>query len=240
MRTLLRILAMTVLVGAVAAPTASRAGGVIVGNLGQPPDTSDPAFQILANFPTLGSPGVTAAQQFTTGSSPTSIDRIFASLGDFDAGTNGTFALFAQLFSDDSSHKIPGVLLATFSYKAGSIPTSGFANVEFDTSPISLSAATNYWLVLGATYNNPKAGNDFGSVTWQYTLSTTTYGPGSLPGTNQSSDGTKWSAGDFQPNEPFLIQAGGVPEPSSLVLGSIAILTVFAASRWVRPRHRTL
>jgi len=172
----------------------------------------------------------------SVGANSISIDRVFASL---DAGTNGSFALTAKLFADDPTHQIPGALLATFSYKAGSIPTSGFSNVEFDTSPIALSAATNYWFVLGATYKNPQAGNDFGGVTWQYTLETKTYGLVALPGTNQSSDGTTWVPGSFQYNEPFLIQVG-VPEPSSLVLGSIAILTVFTASRWARPSRRVV
>ena len=76
-------------------------------------------------------------------------------------------------------------------------------------------------------------------MTWQYTLSSTTYGPGALPGTNQSSDGTTWDPASFQPNEPFLIQVG-VPEPSSWVLGGIAILTVFTASRWAGPRRRVV
>ena len=236
MRTPLRWIAMMALFGAMASPAASRAAGVVVGNLGQSPVNS---FQILANLPTAGFTGVTAAQQFTTGPNPTSIDRVFASLGNFDAGTNGSFALAAQLFTDDPTHQIPGASLATFTYNAGSIPTFGFANVEFDTSLIALSAATNYWFVLGATYTDPLAGKDFGSVTWQYTLSSTTYGPGALPGTNQSTGGTTWDPGSFQPNEPFLIQVG-VPEPSSWVLGGIAILTVCTAACWAGPRRRVV
>lgn len=204
MRTPLRWIAMMALFGAMAAPTASRAGGIVVGNLDQS-QTAVNSFQILANIPAEGLPGVSAAQQFTTGPNSTLIDRVFAGLGNFDAGSNGSFALTAQLFMDDPTHKVPGALLATFTYNSGSIPTSGFANVEFDTSLIALSAATNYWFVLGATYTDTHPSNNFGSVIWQYTLSPTTYGLGALPGTNQSSDGTTWEPRNFQPNKPFLI-----------------------------------
>jgi hypothetical protein len=238
MRKTLRLIPMLALLGAFATPSVSRAGGIVVGNLDQSP-TAISSFQILANIPSQGLPGVTAAQQFTTGPNSTSVDKVFASLGDFDAGSNGSFSLTAQLFADAPSHQIPGSLLATFTYNIGSIPTSGFANVEFDTSPIALAAATNYWFVLGAAYTDPQPGNDFGGVTWLYTFQTTTYGPGALPGTNQSSDGTSWVPGGFQPNEPFLTQIG-VPEPSSWVLGSIGSLTVITASRWARPRREVV
>ena len=160
MRTPLRILTMMALFGAMASPAASRAAGVVVGNLGQPPVNS---FQILANLPSMGFTGVTAAQQFTTGPNPTSIDRVFASLGNFDAGTNGSFALTAQLFADDPTHQIPGASLATFTYNAGSIPTFGFANVEFDTSSIAPFRRDELLVRLGATYTDPHAATTSGA-----------------------------------------------------------------------------
>ena len=241
MRMPVRLFTMIVLVGAMITPAPSRAGGLVVGNLNQTPDTTDPQLQILPYIAGFASPGLTAAQQFTTGPDATSIDRVFASLGNLDTGTNHSFALQASLYSDNSN-AIPGSLLATFTYNQATIPTSGFANVEFDTSPITLSASTNYWFVLQGTYSNPQPTDDFGSVTWQYTLASGSdvYGPGLLPETNQTFNDT-WTIADNIPfpNEPFLIQVG-VPEPSSWVLGSIAILSVITASRWARPRGRVV
>jgi hypothetical protein len=219
-----------------------HAGPIIVGNLDRPPDTTDSPLLIVPYIASFGAPGLTAAQQFTTGSSAVELDRVIASLGNLDTGTNGSFTLTASLYSDNSN-AIPGTLLATFTYNQSTIPTSGFANVEFDTSPINLAASTNYWFVLQGNYSSPKTTDDFGSATWQYTLASGSdvYGPGLLPKTNQTFNNT-WSLVDNipSPDEPFLIQVGGpaaVPEPSTWVLGSLGLGLVLTASRWARVRR---
>ena len=125
MRTPLRILTMMALVGAMASPAASGGGGCR-GQSGSATGHSGSAVPDSGQLSSGGISRVTAAQQLTTGPNPTSIDRIFASLGDLDSGSNGSFALTAQLFADDPSHKIPDALLTTFTYNAGSIPTSGW------------------------------------------------------------------------------------------------------------------
>jgi hypothetical protein len=231
------------LLALVVSATGVQAGPIIVGNLDRPPDTTDSPLLIVPYIASFSAPGLTAAQQFTTGSSSVELDKVFASLGNLDTGTNGSFTLTASLYSDDSSDKIPGTVLASFTYNQSTIPTSGFANVEFDTTPINLAASTNYWFVLQANYNNPKVTDDFGSVTWRYTLASGSdvYGPGLLPQTNQTFNNT-WNTTDNipTPNEPFLIQVGGaaaVPEPGSWVLGSVGIGLVVLASRWGRMRR---
>jgi hypothetical protein len=226
------------LLAVLALPSLAQAGSIIVGNLDRPPDTTDSPLLIVPYIASFGAPGLTAAQQFTTGPTGVELDRVFASLGNLDTGTNGSFTLTASLYSDNSN-AIPGSVLATFTYNQSTIPTSGFAKVEFDTSPIDLAASTNYWFVLQANYSNPKPTDDFGSVTWRYTLASGSdvYGPGLLPQTNQTFNNT-WTIADNipNPNEPFLIQVGGpasVPEPSSLLLGCLGLgaIAVCRASR---------
>jgi hypothetical protein len=227
-----------------------RAGTLVVGNLGQPPDTQDSPLQVVPYLSQFNSPGLTAAQQFTTGQNQASIDRIFATLGNLDTGTSGLFTFTAELYSDNTSqgNSIPDSVLRTFTYNEASIPTvgNGFANVEFDTSAITLAPSTNYWFVLQGSNSGAQAtDSSFGSVIWQYTLSTTTYGPGLLVLSNQTYN-NQWSndpnSANYTlsfPDEPFLMQVGDasvVPEPSGLLLASIGLTMVGVVSRGSRFR----
>jgi hypothetical protein len=246
MRILVRLLLGLIILAASGALTA-HAGGIIVGNLGQPPDTTDPPQQIIPYLPQFEAMGVTAGQQFTTGTAATTISEVFATLGKLDLGTSKGFDLTAGLYSDNTSqgNSIPGTLLASFTYSLASIPTSGFANIEFDTSKIALSSNTNYWFVLGATNTSAKStDSSFGSVTWAFTLSTSTYGPGQLPLTNEtfnnlwSNDSASPNFTPAFPNEPFLVQFGAVavPEPGSWVLACFGFTAALAVARVVRSR----
>jgi hypothetical protein len=206
----------------------ARAGDLVVGNLDQPVADS---IQILPYFSSLGGafPGEKAAQQFETGpSQTTSLDHIFVSLGNLDLGTNGSFAITAELVADNSN--LPtGSVLTTFTYNAATIPTSGFSVVTFDpTSAVTLQAATKYWFVIGGAYSN-SADADLGSVSLQYTFSTTSHGPGGFGFYNDSNDGgSTWNLDPSNGqgvNEPFLMQvnSASVPEPGSWVLGGIGL-----------------
>jgi hypothetical protein len=242
-----RPLLVLIVLGLLGTP-AVQAAGIIVGNLGQPPDTTDPPVQISPYLPQFNTMGVTAGQQFTTGPTPTTLSEVFARLGNLDLGTSKGFELVAGLYTDSTSqgNSIPGSLLASFTSSLASIPTSGFANIEFDTTAVNLKADTNYWFVLGAMNAAANSSDkSFGSVTWQFTLSTSTYGPGQLPLTNQtfnnlwSNDSTSPNFTPSFPNEPFLIQFGApaVPEPSAWVLAGIGFSAMMALSRAIRSRR---
>jgi len=226
---------MVALWGAVAAQSA-RAGSVVVGNLGQAPSVSSPD-QVVPYDPSIGQFGFTAAQEFATGPAATSLDRIFANIGDYYSGTNGDFQLKATLLAD-SSGTPSGSPLVLFTFNVAAIPTSGFANVEFDpVGTFNLAASTNYWFVLSGS--SPSDGS--GSVGWNYTNSTTTIGPGSLPQYNNSYDGGMTWNGPF-PGQPYLIQVNGslgVPEPATWVLGTIVFPASLGFARWSRTRRRT-
>jgi hypothetical protein len=223
---------------AVVASHSARAGSLVVSNLGQPAAGAD---TIMPYDPSIGQFGFTAAQEFNTGSAATSLDRIFANIGDYYSGTNGDFQLTATLLADSGTtpSSTPGTPtgppLVSFTFNVASIPTSGFANVEFDpVGTFNLAASTNYWFVLSGS--SPSDGT--GSVDWNWTNSTTTSGPGSLPQYNNSYDGgTTWN-GPFS-GSPYLIQVNGiVPEPASWVLGSMGFATVLGLARWSRACRR--
>jgi hypothetical protein len=228
MRSRTCLLTLVVLCGVVG-PQRALAGSLVVGNLDQPAGPP-PADFIMPYDPAIAQFGFTAAQEFNTGAAATSLDHIFANIGNYYSGTNADFQLSATLMSDSSG--TPSGTLVTFSFNVAAIPTSGFADVQFTpTSSFNLAANTNYWFVLSGS--SPTDGS--GGVNWNYTNSTNTYGPGSLPLFNNSYDGgTTWN-GPFS-GSPYLMQVNGqaVPEPASWALGSIGFAAVLGLSRWRR------
>ena len=176
-----------------------------MGNLGQPPDTVDGPLQILPYLSQFNSPGLTAGQQFTTGATAATIREVFASLGNLDLGTSGGFHPDGGARIQDSTsmgNSIPGTLLTSFSYSLASIPTSGFANVEFDTSAITLMPSQLLVRPGGRQQLRPTNGDS--PLRQRYLavhpLSTNTYGPGQLPLSNQTFNNL-WSN---DPNSPEL------------------------------------
>ncbi len=219
MRSSTWVLAMVVMFEVVSHQSA-LGGSLVVGNLNQ--GAAPPPYDFIMPYdPSIAQPGFTAAQEFNTGSAATSLDRIFANIGNYYSGTNGDFQLSATLMGDSSG--TPSGTLVTFSFNVAAIPTSGYANVEFDpTSSFNLAANTNYWFVLSGS--SPSDGT--GGVNWVYTNSTNTYGPGSLPNFNNSYDGGMTWNGPFGGGQPYLIQVNGlyaVPEPSTGFLASIGL-----------------
>ena len=221
----LRILAACVFC-AVAAALPARASSIVVGNL----DTGSAGADTITPYdPSIGQFGLIAAQEFNTGLLATSLDRVFAQIGNYYSGTNGDFQLTASLEAD-SSGMPSGTPLVSFSFNAASIPTSGFANVEFDPiGSFNLTSNTNYWFVLSGT--SPTDGS--GGVDWSYTNSSYSYGPGSLVAYNTSYDGgMTWSGPST--GTPYLIQINGlfaVPEPASPVLLGIGFVAVAGLAR---------
>jgi hypothetical protein len=172
------------------------------------------------------------AQQFTTSSGPVQLVSVIASLGQLDPGSGG-FSLVAQLVADNNNTPT-GSVLTTFTYDPTKIPTSGYANVEFDpTSSVNLQSNTSYWFELQG-----RSSDGSGLVYWQYTLSVDHYGPGSLPNGAMFFTDPPGQSWQVFANEPSLIQVNVVPEPSSVVLGCIALGLVMAVSPWTKNRRR--
>lgn len=220
--------------------TTARAGDLVVSSLDQPAQDFVQILPFFSQFSLV--PGETVAQQFETGpGQTTSLDMILVSLGHLDPGTNGSFAITAALLADNGD--LPtGSQLTTFTYDHSSVSTSDFGVVRFDpTSSVTLQAGTKYWFILGGTYTNPTASDDWGSVSIQYTLSTNHSGPGNFGFFNDSNDGgLTWNLNPSQgqgANEPFLMSIN-VPEPSSIVLSGFGLCCVAIVSRLSRSSRR--
>ena len=185
-----------------------------------------------------------SAQQFTSGIS-TDLVSITVSLGQLNSGNNGDFALTARLIEVMNAGDAPdmGSVVATLS-QIGSIPTSGFSNVEFDPSgSVSLDASKFYWFALTGASSDPTGG-----VSWQFSDTTTTSGPGTLPAYGFDVPGQAWSLFPVNPRDestyPFLIEVIGqgpsVPEPSSLILGCIGLSAALFGRAWTSKRCRSV
>jgi hypothetical protein len=225
-----RVWSMIAVWGIAASPVGAHAGQVVVGNLNQPPGQLSPSQIDPEDF---------WAEEFTTGGGSYTLTHILASLGGFDRGNNGDFTLTAQLFAVTSQSETPdqGTLVATLTQN-GSVPTNGFANVEFDSpSGVTLSPSLSYWFVLSGS-----SSDGTGAAQWQFTdnpAPPNSYGPGSLPNFARITVSSgPWTA---FPDFPFLVEvdAAGtaVPEPSSAVLGGFGLAFVFALRGLVKLRR---
>ena len=228
MRLRIRLLPIIALLGLFASPLTAGADQVLVGNLDQPSHGT----------PSVLGQGIFWAQEFTTGVSA-NLTSIVTSLGKLET-PDGDFAIIARLISVPAIGDTPdmGTVVDTLTLKGGlsSIPSSGFANVEFDpTKTDSLSSSLFYYFVLGQP-GSPS----LGSFAWDYTVSTTVEGTGTLPNTASSlgSESGPWTQ---IPAAPFLIQINGaaVPEPNSWILGSMGFLSVVLAGRSLKRRRVT-
>jgi hypothetical protein len=231
MRFCFRVRILIVVLGLGLCPLSARASQVIVGNLSATPDP--------VASPSVIDPFDFWAQEFTSGVAAT-LQSVDASLGNFSAGNNGDLVLTAQLYQVSSPMNTPdqGTLIATLTQN-GVIPTSGYANVEFDASPsVALSPNLSYWFVLSATSSDHS-----GQVDWQFTDTTSVTGPGSLTNAAVMSPGIlpPWTV---FPGAPFLMQVNGsfaaaVPEPSSLMLGCAGFSAVLLAAFRSRSRRQS-
>jgi hypothetical protein len=233
MKMKIRILPMIALLGFSVAVSSARASQVIVSNLaldGQPGLLS----------PSQIDPSDSWAQEFTTGGY-FALQSVFANLGELNTGTNGDFTLTAQLYSVTNAGDNPslGTLLTSFS-QVDPIPTAPnvYANVGFDPiSSVTLNPSSFYWFVLSGS-----SSDGTGSVQWQFTDSSVTTGPGTFSAFAAFATGFGWTVTPSVPPpfSPFLMEVDGVavPEPSSLVLGSLGFgALLFVRRRMTRPWH---
>jgi len=216
-----------------AIPSGTRAADIIVSNLAEP----HPLFDTILVYSPPDPTGFESAQAFTTGTNDYILTSILANLGNFLPGSNGDFTLTAtlQLANSDGT---PGTVLTSFTH--GSIPSSGFADIEFDPiNTILLTAGTTYMFVLQGVSSDGSGGVD-----WSYSETNNSSGPGSLPFFNTSYDGGATWKGPFMSSSgasPYVIQVNGttlaIPEPASWVLGAIGLGTAGLTARRFRSRR---
>jgi hypothetical protein len=214
------------------ASSASHAGDLIVSNLATP--TSSYAT-VQPYDPQSGLPGFAIAQEFTTGVG-TALEKIVVNIGDYDKGTSGDTVLTAKLFADNSGSPT-GALLSQFTFNAGDIPASGFADVAFlPTSTVMLAPGSGYWFALFAS------SSDGGGVDWSIADTNALVGTGGLPAYTESADGgSTWDPASTPTAgfPPFRIAIyGAIPEPTSWIMGCIGFASVTLISRFSRSRRR--
>jgi hypothetical protein len=216
---------MIALLGLCLAPLAAR-GGTIVSNLAAPPGSFSPVTVTDDTW---------WAQQFTSGG-PAVLTQIITQLGNLDTGNSGDFTLSAALYSVTSASNLPdlGTFVTSFSVNQSSIPTGNFADISFTPtpSPVALDPSLYYWFVLTGS-----SSDGTGGVDWQFTDTSSTTGPGSLTGVGRYDTPGPWGSND---HGPFVIDVEGrtlVPEPASLLMGTIG-LSAFAAVTSLRKLRR--
>lgn len=126
--------------------------------------------------------------------------------------TAGTAQL--DLYSDGGLQ--PGSFVATLT-SPGSFSTSSLADATFYASGLSLSANTNYWLVLHAPA---------GSYNWGWTSDFTV-----MQGwADSSNSGSTWFGGDAFPLQ-YRVVGGIVPEPATIILLASGVASMFLHRR---------
>jgi hypothetical protein len=190
--------------------------GIVVSNLDQPVVGINAVGAVELGMPPFPF-NDEYAQEFRTGSQDANLGSVEASLG----AATGSFSGIAELVTDNNNS--PGATVLTgFTFPAVPvnnlpfIPLTGpYADLSFapTTTGLILSANTSYWFILGASGS--------GNFQWQFTDSAAVSGVGTLPNTAFSNSPGSWSV-DPDSEEPFLIQVNSVPEPSSLISGTLA------------------
>ena len=181
----------------------------VVSNLGDSQDLRGTIGQLAENSPT---PYFFQAQEFTTGTQSDGLADIIVQVGEATSPITPS----AELVADDGG--MPGgTVLTSFAF-----PSVGSSFSDLTLTPdstVTLSADTNYWLVLGATGS--------GSYYW----GGTTTSQADLPADAASNDsGSTWVASTGS----YLLEVDGtnptptaVPLPSSLsavlALGTLAL-----------------
>ena len=173
---------------------------VLFNSLGGRPDGSD----IISGAGPIGA-------SFSSGAD--NLDLVDIHIGLTDAGDVGSGTTTVSLFSNNPAigGPTPGTLVATLGAISDSQLSDTFQDYNFSlVTPIGLSPDTRYWIVLSSTATS--------TAQWAYTLNSAGVGVGSEYFNN---------AGGTEPNStgPYLLEVTTVPEPSSLALLGLAVLT---------------
>lgn len=158
------------------------------------------------------------AQKFSTGAfaTPTSVWLVqlyLNSLGSYNLAN-----LSVQIRTDASG--TPGTSVGSLT-GTGLLTAGGIYEFTNTASPISLTASTNYWVVI----RNTVAGTGGNNVNWAYGDTTTpAVGTnGVLSTVSAINTGSSWNT---FPTTPQLVRISNVPEPSTYALGTIGALTM--------------
>jgi hypothetical protein len=200
---------------------------VLVSNLSEPLRDSSP----IGNNPNPVPPPPPAdpiwywaAQSFLPDANSYSLISIDAIVG--GGSTNPPPVVVAELHSDNAG--LVGNLITTLT--SPSVSGAPSARTFTPDSPVTLSASTKYWFVLGS-----QAPGD-GTYFWSYAEGNGQVGPGALDNYNYSTDsGVIWS--NFGSDNPFYLQVNvtAVPEPGTLALVAMAVTLLCGR---MLPAHR--
>lgn len=202
--------------------SSTATAAVLVSNLAEPLRDASP----IGNPGTLPPPPVGdwswATQSFAPDNTGYDLVSIEAIVG------NGTLnplpSVVAELHDDNAGDV--GALITTFT--TPDVSGAPSARTFTPDNPVTLSANTTYWFVLGV--QSPGDGTFF----WSYAQGNGSTGPGALLSYAYSSDsGGTWV--NFGSDNPFFVRVNVVPEPASAaVLGSLGV--AFGLSR-LRRKH---
>lgn len=168
------------------------------------------------------------ASQFTVGAQSADISKVTVSLSNLGEKAYDLTRLTALIYSDSGNK--PGSSLTSFT-QTGSL--NGDANQDFTGTLFSLSANTNYWLVLKAS-----AASDINqAVMWYCTQSSSLAPVSGVNGAINTLSATSTDNGETwipytSPNLTYYDFAiTNVPEPSTYALGLIATGVIVGAAR---------
>jgi hypothetical protein len=175
---------------------AARAGTVLSDNLSNP------------------SAGTETASGTTWLSSSFGTDASGYTLNSVTLLLEGSGQAEVSIYSDGGLE--PGSLVGTLTSPNGY--SSGLSDTTFTTAGIALAADSTYWVVLRAIS---------GSFGWSWTASDSGTGAGFQDTWGQSIDGgSTWFAFDSSPTQMSVIATAAVPEPGTLVLGTVGAINL--------------
>ncbi|MFM1802271.1 MAG: hypothetical protein RJA81_1623, partial [Planctomycetota bacterium] len=204
-------------------------------------------YQLPANPNPFGATGYNnIASRFTVGSSNVTVDFIR-----YYAGGNGTVTSSISIWSAKAGAStldsfMPDALVTgatgNFTPTDASTPYSDAFTVNF-SSPVTLNANTNYYVVVDTTQVTSTAAAGFVATTAQFGTSSNSFTAfGGTIATPQSrlitQTGTTWASYSSASFLPYTIGMTTVPEPSTYLMGALATGVMAIAAR--RRRHVNL
>lgn len=198
----------------------SARADILVSNLSEPFRDASP----IGNNPNpvpppTGNVWYWAAQSFLPDASSYNLGSIDTIVG--DGSSSPAPVVVAELHNDNAG--LVGSLITTLT--APSVSGAQSIRTFLPDNPVTLSASTPYWFVLGS-----QAPGD-GTYLWSYAEGNNFVGPGALANYNYSEDsGATWTS--YGSDNPFYLRVNvsAIPEPSALVTLAMAVSMLFGGA----------